>query len=217
MKIALTFIALCFFVVSSNAQSKTIDKAEYDKARNFAVSGTNSDYPVILKVTIEYIEDGKTVRKETTINENEAPGRHRSKQTIFADGKETNKYQINAGFGNVYCSNDGVSWDPPSEYECERTRRLSGPRETESIEYSVTGKVLEGKKIKVYREYSVFAPKQGSTMKYFSEVISTIDSRGFFITVAVTQGKLDPKTITQKTEQSWITKAKIKPVVPPIK
>jgi hypothetical protein len=76
---------------------------------------------------------------------------------------------------------------------------------------------VEGKQFKVYREYSVFAPSEVSKKKEFRETVSTIDSRGFFITVEDTEGTLDPKTVTLTRKQSWITKAKIKPVVSPVK
>lgn len=217
MKIVLSFIAVFLFSAPFFAQSQTIRWAEYEKVDQFAVSETNADYPLIFKVTTYFIENGKTVRTETEVNENEAPGRYRIKRTALAEGKETNQYQITAGFGIVYCSEDGVAWDPPTEYECPWSMVIYRPRKAESVEYSVDEKLVEGKKVKVYRKYSVFAPLEPSTKKDFRERISTIDSRGFFITVEDTEGTLDPRTVILKREQSWITKAKIKPVVPPIK
>jgi hypothetical protein len=89
-------------------------------------------------------------------------------------------------------------------------------RETESIEYSVLVKSAKRKKLRIYREYSVFAPSEGSKKKDFRETLSTIDSRGFFTTVVDTEGTLDPRTVTLIRKQCWITKAKLKPVVPPI-
>jgi hypothetical protein len=216
MKIALSFIAVFLFIVNSNAQSQTISANEYEKIFQFAVSKTNSDYPLIFKVTTDFIKNGKIVRTNTEINENESAGYHRTKRTVLNDGKETSKYQITVGFGNVFCSDDGKSWKP-SKYECSGPIAIYGRREAESTEYSVTEKSLNGKKVKVYREYSVFAPSEESKKKEFKEKISTIDSRGFFITILGIEGTLDPKTITLKREQSWVTQAKIKPVISPIK
>jgi len=93
---------------------------------------------------------------------------------------------------------------------------LYGRREPENIEYGVAEESVDGKQIKVFREYSVFAPLEGSKKREFREKISTIDSRGFFITVEDTEGTLDPKTVTLKRKQTW-TKAAFKPVVAPIK
>jgi hypothetical protein len=216
MKIAISFIAIVLFFISSNAQSQTISKEEYEKIFQFAVSKTNTDYPVIFSVVTTLFKNGKTVSTETSIVENESESSHRSKLTILEDGKERNIYQITTGFRNVFCSDDGVKWNPPSQYECRGINgnaiRLYAPRVPESSEYSVTTKSAKGKKVKVYREYSVFPPFKEGQIKKFRESISTIDSRGFFITVEGTEGTLDPKIITLTRKQSWITKAKIKPI-----
>jgi hypothetical protein len=216
MKILLSIIAIFLFLSSSNAQMQTISQDEYEKVIQFAVSETNADYPVIFKVITNIIENGKTVRSETVVVEKESVSHHKSKRTILKDGKETNKYQITAGFGNVFCSDDGVKWTP-SQYECPKDVLLYGPREAESTEYSVTTKSIKGKQIKIYRRYLVFAPFTEGKKKTFRERVSTIDSRGFFITVEDTEGTLDPKTVTLTRKQSWITKAKINPIVAPTK
>lgn len=222
MKILLSVVTILLLFGSLNAQLKTISKDEYDKVFQFAVSETNSDYPVILKTVVNNIVDGKTISTESSEVENEAQGRSRQKKTVFENGKETNKYQINAGFGSVYCSNDGIKWEGPTEYECRSAnggaiRIGSVRREPESSEYSVETKTVSGKKAKIYRGYLVFAPFREGGKKTFREEILTIDSRGFFITVERVEGKLDPKTVTLTSKQSWITKAKIKPVVAPVK
>ena len=91
---------------------------------------------------------------------------------------------------------------------------VCGWLEEESVEYSVTEKSVNGKQVKVYRKYSIFASSEG-TPKTYEEEISTMDSRGYFITVVSTEGALNPKTVTLITEESWITQAKIEPVVTP--
>lgn len=216
MKVAfsLIIVLLCYF--NFNAQSKNIDKDEYEKAFKFAVSETNAVYPHIFEVITNFIETGKTIRTVTETNENEAPLHHRIKVTTLENGKETNKFQINVGSGNVFCSNDGTTWNP-SKYECDGPTMFYGPRNAETIEYSLSEKKLAGKSVKVYREYSVFAPTKKGEKKTFSEEISTIDSRGFFITVETSEGTLDPKAVTLTRKQTWTLKAKIKPVVSPIK
>ena len=214
MKIVFSIFAVFLFFISSSAQSQTISRDEYEKVFRFAVSETNADFPFIFEVTTEFIENGKTVRKVTEVNERESPGHERIKRTDFADGRETNTYQVKVGFGNVFCSDDGASW-VSTKYECSSPAMFYGRREPESIEYSVTEKSVDGKQVKVYREYSVFAPSERSKKKEFREKISMIDSRGFFITVEDAEGTLDPETVTLKRKQSWM-KAKIKPVVAPI-
>lgn len=214
MKIVLSFIAVFLLIVTSYSQSRTIGKDEYEKAFNFALTETNADYPHIFKVTTTFIENGKIVRTVTDVNENESPGHHRIKTTETADGRVINKYQITVG-DNVYCSEDGVSWKPPQQYECDGPISMYGRREVESIEYGVNKKAVNSKKVRVYRKYTVFAPSKGSTTRKFQETVSTVDSRGFFLTVVDTEGTLDPKIVTLIREQSWITKAKIEPVAAP--
>jgi hypothetical protein len=215
MKITLSIIAIFLFFIGTSAQSQKISKDEYEKIFQFAVSKTNADYPIILKVITNDIENGRTILTETAVVENESEGRSRSKRTVLENGKETSKHQINAGFGNVFCSDDGVKWEGPSKYECRREVRLYVPREAETSDYSVTTTTVDGKKVKIYRQYSVFAPLGEGKKKSFREKVSTIDSRGFFITVEDTEGLLDPKIVTLTRKQSWITKAKIKPIAPP--
>lgn len=216
MKILLSFVIISLFIVTSNAQSRTISKDEYEEMFKFAVSKTNTDYPVIFKVVTNYFKNGKTVRTITEINENQSSGYERMKKTVIADGKETNSYQITVGFGNVFCSDDGISWTS-TKYECSGSAVIYGKRDVESVEYSVTTKTINGEELKIYRKYSVFVSANDSKKKVFSEEVSTIDSRGFFITVVDTEGTLDPKTVTLTREQSWVTKAKIDPIVAPIK
>jgi hypothetical protein len=215
MKIALSLSAVFLFIITSSAQSRTISKDKYEKVFEFAVSKTNAAYPVIFKVTTDFIENGKTIRTVTDLDENESISHYRTKRTIVAGGSTTNKYQVSVGYGKVFCSDDGVSWKP-SEYMCfgPVSFYVSHP---EGIEYSVTVKWVKGKKFKVYRGYFVFAPSEGNEKKVFRETVSTIDSRGFFTTVVDTEGTLNPRTVTLIRKQSWVTKAKIKPVVPPIK
>ncbi len=216
MKILFSIIAIFFLFISSSAQSQTISKEEYEKVFQFAVSETNENFPFIFEVITEFIENGKTIRTVTELNERESPGHERINRTDFADGRKTTNYQIKIGFGNVFCSDDGISWKA-TKYECSGPVIFYGRRESNSIEYSVAEKSLNGKQVKIYRQYSILAPVEGSKNKEFREKISAIDSRGFFITIEDTEGTLDPKTVTLKRKQSWNTKAKIKPVVSPIK
>ena len=216
MNIALSLIAISLFTVSSGAQPRTIGKDEYETIFQSAVTKTNEAYPVILRVTTHSIENGKTIRTVTDFTENESLLRRRIKRTILAGGRKTNKYQLSVGVGQVFCSDDGVSWKP-SEHECFGPVSFYGRRDPESIKYSINVKWVKGKRFKVYREYSVFAPLEWSKKKDFREKVSTIDFRGFFTTVLDTEGTLDPRTVTLRRKQTWITNAKIKPVTPPIK
>jgi hypothetical protein len=213
--LALSLSAIFLFITTSSAQPRTINKGEYEKVFEFAVSKTNAAYPVVLKVTTVFIENGKRVRTVTDLTENESLLHRRIKRTTVAAGHTTNSYQVSVGFEKVFCSDDGKSWKP-SKYECSGPATVYGKREPESIKYSVTVRSAKGKRVRVYREYSVFAPFEGSKKKDFRERVLTINSRGFFTTVVDTEGTLDPRTVTLVRKQSWITKAKIKPIVPPI-
>jgi hypothetical protein len=214
MKILLALIAVFFFISAASAQSRTISKAQYEKVFQFAVSKTNDAYPVIFKVTTNFIENGRIIRRVTDLNENQSLVHYRLKRTIFAEGRRTNKYQVSVGVDNIFCSDDGVSWKP-SKHQCFGPVSVYGRRESESVKYSVIAKWVRGKRGKVYREYSVFGPLGENEKKDFRETVSTIDSRGFFRTVVDTEGTLNPKKVTLRRKQSWVTKARIKPVVPP--
>jgi hypothetical protein len=214
MKTIFFVAAFFFFTTNCLAQSRIISKDEYEKVFQYAVSNTNAEYPHIFTITDTSMENGKTIRTETEVRENESPGYERIKITTLADGRETNKYQIKIGYGNVFCSDDMVTWKS-SKYECNSSRMLLVSREPESIEYSLSAKILDGKKVKLYRKYSVFVISKDN--KKFNEEIATLDSRGYFLTIVKTDGTVDPKTVTLIRKQSWIAKAKFKPIVTPIK
>ena len=216
MKTALSLFAIFLFLITSSAQSRTISKNQYEKDFEFAVAHTNAAYPVILKVTTIFIENGKRVRTVTELMESDARSNRRIKRTDIAGGRTTNKYQVAVGFSEIFCSDDGVSWKP-SHGECFNAVSIYGSRKLESANYSGIVKLQKGKKVRVYRAYSVFAPYEGSTKREFRKTISTIDSRGFFLTVVDTEGTLDPRTVTLIRKESWVTRAKIKPIVSPIK
>lgn len=215
MKILFSIVTVFLFSTNLIAQSKTISKNEYERVFEFAVSETNADFPFVFEVITEEIEDGKTVRRVTKVNERQSEEYERIKQTEVADGRETNKYQIKVGFGNLFCSDDGINWKS-SQYWCLGPPTIYMPRKPESVEYSVSEKSIDGKKVKVYRKYSLFASAAGSKRKGFNEEISTIDSRGFFLSVEDTEGTLNPDAVTLRMKQTW-TKAKITPIVSPIK
>ena len=86
---------------------------------------------------------------------------------IIAEGRRTNKYQVSVGVDKIFCSDDGVSWKP-STYQCFGPVSFYGRREPESIEYSVTAKWVRGKRVKVYREYSVFVHRERKRKKIFA-------------------------------------------------
>ena len=216
MKLKLTFVSLLLFVAGLNGQSQMITKDEYDRTLRFAVSETNAAFPFVFTVTTDFIENGKIVSTVTDVNERESQGRERITRTTVAGGKTTLKYQIKVDFGKNFCSEDGVIWTP-SKYECSGPVSFYGPRNAENVEYGVTEKAVKGKKVKIYRQYSVFAPLIAHGKKDFREKILTIDSRGFFIDIVDTEGTLDPLTVKLVRKQSWNTKTKIMPVLAPIK
>jgi hypothetical protein len=108
MKFTLSLIIVLLFAVASNAQFRPITAEEYDKVFEYAVSETNTAYPVILTVKTDTIENGKIVSTESQISENEAEQRERVTKTTVTNGQTTHEYRITIGFDKNYCSDDGV-------------------------------------------------------------------------------------------------------------
>lgn len=215
MRLFLFIAIVTFFTVNSTAQSKPTTAADYKGTFQYAVSETNAAFPFIFTVVVDEFENGKNVSSETMVDERQAAGVERITRTIFEDGKKSVSYQVNVGFGNVYCSSDGVTWQGPQKYECTGPSRLYGQRETETAEYTVEEKTVSGENVKVYREYVIYKPTEGSREKEFKETIATIDSRGFFKSIVNNEGSLDPKMVTLIRKQTWDMKTKMKPVVAP--
>ncbi|MEP6847568.1 MAG: hypothetical protein ABI999_01840 [Acidobacteriota bacterium] len=220
MKSAFSLVVSLLFVAASQAQVRSITADEYKGNFNGAVYATNAAFPFIFTVKTESFENGKLVRSESKVDERESEGNERIKKVFIINGKKTDVFQITAGLGNFYCSDDGVSWKPLSRHWCpgpDKILNLYSERTSGNAEYSVEQKSLEGKEVKVYRRYSVFAPSKPNGKKEYQEKVSTIDSGGFLIDLTTTEGTLDPKIITRVQTESWDTTTKFKPVVAPIK
>jgi hypothetical protein len=217
MKLAFSLAVLLLFAVGSHAQPRSITAVKYEKVFQFAVSKTNDKFPFIFTVTTNLIENGKIVSTVTEVDERESMGRERIKRTTVSGGRTTNKYQLRVDFENVFCSDDGVSWKPPTPYECYSPVSSYGPEEPVSVKYTVTRRYLNGRTVKIYREYSVFALKTAGGKKTFRQTVSTIDRKGLFIKVVDTEGTLGPRAVALTRKQTWDTKTRIRPIVVPIK
>jgi len=217
--ISLAFIA--FTALTLNGQTKPTTAADYNETFRYAVSETNAAFPFIFTVVTETFERGKLVSTETDINERQAAGIERETSTLKRGATTLRSYSIMVGFGNhTYCSSDGKSWKGPQQYVCPSPDgsglvSLYGPREPESVEYSVIDKSLNGETVKVYRKYAIFPAASPDGKKSFEEEIATIDSRGFFISVVDEEGTLGPKAVTLVRKQTWDFKTKFHPVVAP--
>jgi hypothetical protein len=144
-------IALALVLVAVvGAQTRTITKNEYDKVFQYAVRETNSAFPFVFTVTTELIKDGRIDSTVTEMNEREAEMRERITWRTVAGGKTSQKVQVRVDSEQNYCSEDGTSWKQ-SKYECFGSVTTYGPRQTESVEYSVTDAMVDRKPVKVYR------------------------------------------------------------------
>ena len=215
MKFLVSIATIAIFVTTSAAQSKPTTSADYNGAFRYAVTETNAAFPFVFTVVVDEFKNGKSVSSETMVNERQAAGVERITRTEVRDGKESANYQVKVGFGNVYCSVDGVTWNGLQKFECSGPSRLYGRKETETAEYSIDEKTVSGDKVKIYREYLIYKPAEGSQKKDFKETVATIDARGFFISIVNNEGVLDPKEITLIRKQTWDFKTPLKPVVAP--
>jgi hypothetical protein len=221
MKTIISLVLIAFAAITLNAQTKPTTAADYDGTLQYAVSETNKAFPFVYTVVTETFESRKLISSETEVAERQAEGVERETKTLKKDGKTLRSFSVMIGFGNnTYCSADGVSWKGPQKFVCpgpdsSGLLQLSVPRDPESVEYSVTEKSLNGKSVKVYRKYAIFAASEPNEKKSFEEEIATVDSRGFFISIISNEGTLDPKLVTQIRKETWDFKTKFKPVVVP--
>lgn len=215
MKCLFSLLMVALFVLSSDAQSKPTTSADYTTMFKHAVSETNKAFPFIFTVVVDEYKNGERVYSETMLNDRQAAGVERKTRTFVEDGKRSVSYQVEVGFGKVHCSDDGISWLGPQQYECSGPTRIYGRRDADNAEYSVEEKTVRGERVKVYREYVIYRPTEGRSSKEFKETIATVDSRGFFISIVNNEGTLDPKSITMVRKQSWDFKTKFKRVVAP--
>ncbi|MGB7202874.1 MAG: hypothetical protein WBD16_11540 [Pyrinomonadaceae bacterium] len=169
LKPFLRFAVICFVAAQLQAQSKPTSEANYNGTFTYAVSETNSAYPVIFKVEVDEFLKGKLVWKSTEYVENETQGRHRSTKTIVEGGKTKVVNEVLVGFGNGFCKEGNGKWRK-SQYVCLGPSRLFGKRTPESVEFSVEDKTIKGKRVKIYRKYSIFS---GSRGKDFEEEVAT--------------------------------------------
>ena len=221
MNLLVFLVLFALFATSLSAQPKPTTAADYEGTFRYAVSETNRAFPFVFTVVTEKFENGKLVSTETEVNERQSAGVARETTTLKKGGQTLTSYSIMVGFNNAtYCSSDGKTWEGPQEFVCpgpdgSNIRTLYGPREPETVEYSVSEKSFNGEPVKIYQKYSIFAGTGPNGRKSFGEEIATIDSRGFFISVVKTEGTLAPKTVTLIRKQTWNSKTKFKLVVAP--
>lgn len=221
MKIVACLLLAVTATLTLNAQAKQTTAAEYDGVFRYAVRETNAAFPFVFTVVTENFERGRLVSTEIEVNERQAAGVEREIKTLKEGKKTLRSYSVMIGFGNnTFCSSDGINWKGPQKFVCPGPdgtglMRLYGRREPLKVEYSVSEKTLDGKPVKVYRKYAVYLAQEANKKNDFEEEITTIDSRGFFISVVNIEGTLDPKTVTLKLNQTWDFTTKFKPVVAP--
>lgn len=216
MKLIVVFTAvLLAFVSAITAETTTIQKNEYDKVSDSASIQTNAAFPFIFTVITEFIMNGKTVSTVTEVDEREAMMRERITRTTVSDGKLSQKIQLRVGFRQNYCSDDGTSWRR-SEFECFGPVNFYAPYEPDSVKYSVRDETVDGNPVNVYREYSIFSPSKKTEKKNFRERLSTIDGNGHYISVADTEGTLNPRIVSLRRIQSWDFKTRLKAIEPPL-
>ena len=214
MKLLLLFINFLLFAVVVSGQAKPISEAEYNGLFSYAVRETNADFPFVFTVTTEFIENGRAVRTVVERRENEARPRHRITRTITnGEGVET-QYQISAGSGSTFCSKDGKTWTDRGGYMCFGPISIYGREQPLSVERTISEITENGKTLRVLREVTILPPANENGTKRFREKVSTLDERGFFVSIIGPEGTLDPKTPTLIRKQVW-TKEKFDPVVPP--
>ncbi len=220
MKSILAMIVVCLCFVAGHSQ-KAISKSEFDSVFQNTVRTTNAQFPFVFTVVDDTYANGKLVSTGTEINERQAQGVERETKKIVKNGATLQSFGIMVGFGNnTYCSRDGKIWTGPQEYVCPGPEdggliTISRPRVPESSEYSMTEEFLSGKKVMVYRQYSIFNSHETNGKKSFEETVARVDSRGFFIEITDTEGTLDPPVVTFKRKQSWTLNARFAPVVAP--
>jgi hypothetical protein len=215
MKVLLILTTILLLFVDCSAQPKPTNESEYNSKFDYAVSATNRAFPFVFTVEVERFSGGKSWFTENTINERQAPGVERINRTTVNRGQTSVSYQVKTGLGQVYCSTDGKEWTGPQKFECPSSTTIYGPREPESSEYSVEGKVVGGQAVKVYRERLIYSAAPGKQNKPFKETLATIDSRGFFISVTNKEGSLAPEEVSLTRKQTWDFKTKMSPVTAP--
>jgi hypothetical protein len=221
MKIIIFLAVIALGSIALNAQTRPTTAADYDGTVQYAVSETNRAFPFVFTVVSETFEGGKLVVSEKQVSERQAMAVQRETKILRKGQQTLHSYSVMIGFDNgTYCSTDGVKWLGPQQHVCPGPEDsyvviTSGLKRPESVEYWVTDKTLDGKTVKVYRKYAIFAPKRPNGKKSFEEEIATIDSRGFCVSVVDTEGTLDPTDITFIRKQTWDFETKFKPVVAP--
>ena len=225
MKTLLSLALMFLVVVAGHAQGTTmrgeVRNVEYDKAIEQAVRATSGAFPFVYTVVTDTYKNGQVVSSETVTTERQASGVERTTRSLTKDGKTVQSYGIMTGLGkNTYCSTNGTTWTGPQENSCvgpgsNDTVQSNKERFSVSGDYTYTRKYVDQKEVKVYREYSVYHAPQPNRKREFREKITSIDARGFLIEINVTEGILDPRTVTFTRKESWTTDAKFEPVKAP--
>ena len=195
-----------------------ISKEEFDKVFKAAVTETNAAFPFLFTVVTTTYDGDRVNSTETMVNERHAAGVERMKTTWATKDTTKTVHQLKTGFGTVFCSEDGNTWTGPDKYECPNpsgARRIYGPRQPENSEYTVEESMIDGKGVKIYREYLVFASSNDANRKVFQEKAATVDSGGLLLSILGSEGTLGPRRVTLTRMQTWKINEKFDPIVAP--
>lgn len=216
MKILYPLLLIAISLTVADGQWRTISKSEYDGPFNQAEQQSFAAFPHIVTITQQRFENDKLMSTETQVLQDQGNGFQRKTQTLVSDGKTTNKYQINLGYSYIYCSDDGVKWKwgAGGEWGCWGPSMSYGARDPVISNYSVSDQMLNGEAVKVYRYNTVFVypyrdPKNN---KEFNETVTTIDSRGFLISMVETEGTPKPRVVNLVRKLTWSIGDKFPPV-----
>jgi hypothetical protein len=212
MKVIQTLVLLLLFVGGSHAQTRNIDWPKYWDAVDSALRKTEGAYPYIETTVIAEFENGKPTVTTTYVSEHESHQRFRTKAVIVFDKRETYRHQIALSYVDYYCSEDGIEWKVSRSGCFDLIIALPG---AETTNLSVSEAKMDGKEVKVFRRSQTLKVFHGPEINRFRDTVITVDSGGFLLTMETAEGTIVPKTIMRTSKQSWVTQAKIEPVVAP--
>lgn len=197
MKIAkylvLTFICLVF-AATGFAQEKAITKEEYLNAEQAALQKAQGLTRTVEQMIHTY--DGDKISIDAWQYDYVMPDKIHYLNIRTVNGKDQRTEEIDIG-KKKYCKKGDGEWTLVSS-PCVGGSASAGPSNIVSDEYFLEKKTVDGKKVKVFRNYTtykdVYSPTKGTDGLSFQETQFELNSDDLIVRETTKRGLLDPRT-----------------------
>lgn len=197
-KISILIIVYSTLVVNIFAQVKEVTEQEFTE-KQFSSFEKDAENAYRKKITTETFGKGKLIHTQIIVEESINPDKSRELRTNISDGEKDVIETIQIGDGDVfYCRQNAKPWRKLT-YPCHAFFDKDYINEEGGSKFTVERVNLNGKEVKLYREYAIF--KWGETANSYFDSKFWITDDGFIIKRIKEIGDSKSKIVFHRTTE----------------